>query len=243
MKWNQGILLLICCMSLFIDTATSRAEAPNKLTYIALGDSLSAGIGASEVDYLRTPAFVPKFVTHLRKTNDVYVENHSVPGLTTSGLYSFLTQNQGIQTKLKNANIISISIGGNDFLREIRSSEQVDEDNFKARAQTIYEDVAAIVNYVESLNNDATILLFGLYSPYGDTHEYQEVSQLILKDYHLLLQTLQSERVIVIDPHAPFIGKEVQLTHIEDNDIHPNDEGYDILANLLIKAYEKEAGR
>ncbi|WP_110113377.1 GDSL-type esterase/lipase family protein [Bacillus sp. CGMCC 1.16541] len=238
MKWNQLALTLVCCISLIIGTTTSRAEAPNNVTYIALGDSLSAGIGASEVNYLRTPAFVPQFVNYLRKTNSVYVENHSVPGLTTSGLYSFLTQNQGIQNKLKTANIISISIGGNDFLREIRSSEQVEVDDFKQRAETIYDDVTKIVRYVESLNKDATILLFGLYSPYGSTHQYEEVSQLILKDYHLLLQNLQNEHVTVIDPHAPFIGKELELTHIEKNDIHPNDEGYKILGNLLIEAYE-----
>ncbi|MDX5474642.1 MAG: GDSL-type esterase/lipase family protein [Bacillaceae bacterium] len=238
--WVIILFLLFANLFLF---PPAKAESPNAITYIALGDSLSAGYGSSEVDFLRINGFVPRFVQYLRDDNLVHVENHSVPGLSSAGLQFMLETDLGLQNRLKDADIITLSIGGNDFLNTVRANPNIGDVALSLRMASLEENYRSIINRIKELNSDAIVILLGLYNPYYENHELKANGDTFAPIFNDFIDTFEDSRTIVINPFEQFVGREKQLTHIEEDDIHPNDEGYFVICKLLVEKYEKLLGR
>lgn len=215
------------------------AESPKQLTYIALGDSLTAGLGSSEENYLRIHGFVPQFTKYLRKDNTVKVENYGIPGLTSTGLIALLSGDEGLRNRLKTADIISISIGGNNFLQTVRSQPDPEEEQLDLNMQILETSLKETYGMVRELNPTATILLIGLYNPYPSGHPLHQLGKEYAPKFNAAVKKLASESTLFIDPYQEFVNKEVELTHIEKDDIHPNDQGYLEIVALMKKAYEE----
>ena len=102
------MLFLFCILSVpaYADTVT-----PPK--YVALGDSISFGMSATN-----NAGYTTMFSNHLKSlqqyTNLNFV-NASQPGYSTSDLLQQIN-NPSVQAELSKANIITISIGGNNLL-------------------------------------------------------------------------------------------------------------------------------
>ena len=94
------LLALGCCV-----IAAAAEDAPH---YVVLGDSIAFGSGLSN----------PRQAVYGRivaDTNGYAYDNFAVPGHTTQNLLQRM-QNEQVKTAIADADIISISIGGNNFL-------------------------------------------------------------------------------------------------------------------------------
>ena len=232
--WMAILFLLFANFFLF---PPAKAETPSSLTYIALGDSLSAGYGSSEVDFLRINGFVPRFVKYLRDDNIVHVENHSVPGLSSAGLQFMLETDPGLQNRLKEADIVTLSIGGNDFLNTVRANPNIGDIGLSLRMALLEENYRSIINRIKELNSDAIVIILGLFNPYYENHELKANGDTFAPLFNDFIDTFADSRTIVVNPFEQFVGREKQLTHIEDDDIHPNDDGYFVIHDLLVEKY------
>ena len=99
-----SIIMIFSCLSI-------STFAADKYRYVVLGDSIAYGSGllnASEACYGKAVA----------NTCGFDYANHSVPGATTHGLI-YKLNDSAVRSDIARADIISISIGGNDFLDEI----------------------------------------------------------------------------------------------------------------------------
>jgi len=97
--------------SLYLDQATITNFPARGSHIIALGDSLTSGVGASSPER--------GYVGHLEKRLGVIIENRGVSGNTTrDGL-------ERLKSDVLDANpdIVMILLGGNDYLRRIPESE------------------------------------------------------------------------------------------------------------------------
>lgn len=90
---------------------TSAAESKGNL--VILGDSISSGYGLDENEY--------NYGEILGEYLDYDTENFAVPGLSTAGLVEKLSE-QNVKDSVSNADIIVISIGGNDFISAAREA-------------------------------------------------------------------------------------------------------------------------
>lgn len=99
------VLALTLCFCSFTVVSSANDDKP---FYLVLGDSIAYGSGLGNP----TEACYGKIVAD---TNDYEYVNYFVPGHTTTNLIARLSQPEVIDA-LKKADIISISIGGNDFL-------------------------------------------------------------------------------------------------------------------------------
>jgi lysophospholipase L1-like esterase len=232
---SKYILLLVLFIP-FLLLSHDEAVSEKRWNYIAVGDSLTAGLGASEKNYLRLGAFVPTFVRHLREQRAVYVENHGIPGLTSSALLVNMRYSRGLQEKIKTSDIITISIGGNDLLQFLRTKD-VTVDEAYAELKEIENRVNEINSFLRSLNNEAQFIYIGLYNPYPPDHQLHQLGKLVIPKFNEMLNSLTAEKTKVVNPYPPFVGNEKKYTHIEKNDIHPNDSGYKQISELLIKVY------
>ena len=236
-KWSMAVILIVSSL-LFYPPAI--AESPKQVTYIAIGDSLTAGLGSSEENHLRIHGFVPQFTKYLRRDKNVTVENYGIPGLSSTGLLALLNADEALQNRLKTAGVISVSIGGNDFLQTIRSvPDGEDESALNLRMEILKRTYQETYKLLRDLNPDATIILLGLYNPYPNGHEFTELGAKYAPLFNGFIEEYaEDEKTLVIDPYAAFQGNESEWTHITKDDIHPNDRGYSEITLLMKKAFE-----
>lgn len=95
------------------ETAAPTAAASDEFKILALGDSLAKGTGDNSGQ-----GFVKRTVDALSANGGKaeLLGNMGINGLTTAALQSKL-QEEGVQYALRQANVILISIGGNDLFR------------------------------------------------------------------------------------------------------------------------------
>ncbi|CAG9622845.1 GDSL-type esterase/lipase family protein [Sutcliffiella rhizosphaerae] len=216
------------------------AESPRELTYVALGDSLTAGLGSSKENHLRIHGFVPQFTKYLRKDNTITVENYGIPGLTSTGLLALLRADEGLQNRIKTADIISVSIGGNDFLQTLGAfSEDESGTPLELRLDILERTYEEIYKQLRSHNPDTTIILLGLYNPYPTGHQLSTLGEEFAPEFNRILEEYMKESTLFVNPYEVFKGKALEWTHIAKDDIHPNDKGYTQIFHLIKKEYEQ----
>ena len=97
---SLSMILGMLCLTVFAQD--------EKLYYVVLGDSIAYGSGISN----SREACYGKIVSD---TNGYDYANHAIPGHTTTNLIKRLGE-ETVIADIKKADLISISIGGNDFL-------------------------------------------------------------------------------------------------------------------------------
>lgn len=95
------------------ESAVPTAEVSSELKIVAIGDSLAKGTGDNSGS-----GFVKRTVDGLKAKGEKaeLLGNMAINGLTTAGLQNKLKE-EGVQYVLRQANVILLSIGGNDLFR------------------------------------------------------------------------------------------------------------------------------
>ena len=105
---KQRILSVLLCAALLLSLLSLSAGAAKQTRYLVLGDSIAYGSGLSNPK----EAVWGKIVAD---TNSFAYENYAVPGHTTANLLRRM-ETEAVREAIGSADIISISIGGNNFL-------------------------------------------------------------------------------------------------------------------------------
>ncbi|MCD8107508.1 MAG: GDSL-type esterase/lipase family protein [Oscillospiraceae bacterium] len=102
-------LIVVLCAGTLQISATSQTT----ITYLALGDSITAGYGLTNPD---TEGFVAKFASAISDTDtSVVTVNSGLSGLTASTLATTLATGS-YNTTIAAADVITLTIGGNDLM-------------------------------------------------------------------------------------------------------------------------------
>lgn len=163
MKMKRLIALVLClllavCLPVF--GAAAEEDAP---FYLVLGDSIGYGSGLSNPK----EAVYGKIVAD---TNGYDYANDAIPGYTTTALLQ-LMQTEDVKADIEKADIISISIGGNNYLlgnmMKLMADVLVkgDDSGFAAIGEDYYADLCEIIGAIREWNPDAVILMQTLYNP------------------------------------------------------------------------------
>lgn len=160
---KKVLSVLLCFVMLFGVLSVTAYAAEETTNYVVLGDSIAYGSGLSNP----VQAVYGKIVAD---TNGYSYENYAIPGHTTGNLLNRMKNNK-VKTAIENADIISISIGGNNFLLGnlnallFDSIVKGDHTRFDEIAASFYEDLGKVVATIRELNADAVIVLQTLYNP------------------------------------------------------------------------------
>lgn len=226
------LLSLIGVWSISPSNSAALAQEKQTLRYVALGDSLTAGLGASEEEYLRLQAFVPQLTADLRKSKPVYVENHGIPGITSEQLLLYLQQGPGLAQRLEAADLITMTIGGNDLLQLLRGANELpDLMKIKQTIDGFGCTIAKILESIRSFNAQVPIFVMDLYTPYDSEHPLHQLGKEAITYYNTVLaeQIDSLPNVSLVSVYDVFLDQGRTLTHIEQGDIHPNDDGYALI--------------
>ena len=224
-KAIAALLTVLLCFSLSVPAF---AKAP--LNYLLLGDSIAEGYGIENSD----EACYGRIVAD---TNGYAYDNFAVPGHTTQNLLQRM-QNEQVKTAIADADIISISIGGNNFLlgnlNALLYDAIVKEDytRFDEIADRFYDDLQQIIETIRQLNPDAAILLQTIYNP--QTGYVGEVYQQGANRFNDLFRQYAAEH-----PEGILLVDVAQVLTDSDHDfaedrIHPSAVGNEKIVNAAI---------
>ncbi|MCD8007090.1 MAG: GDSL-type esterase/lipase family protein, partial [Oscillospiraceae bacterium] len=109
----RTLVALCLVVVLCVGTLQVSAALQTTVTYLALGDSITAGYGLTDPD---TEGFVAKFADAISDTDtSVVTVNAGASGLTASNLVTLLASGS-YDTQLAAADVITLTIGGNDLM-------------------------------------------------------------------------------------------------------------------------------
>lgn len=226
------------------------------LHYVALGDSLTEGVG----DATGQGGFVPLFAKKLENAADhsVSSENFGKAGDTSTQIYDRMLQQEKIRNGLKKADIITITVGGNDVMKVIRDNVTklftMDEKDFVQPEQAYQKQVKKLLDTIRKNNPKAEIYVLGIYNPFYVNFPELTAMQNVINQWNKATdEVISKEKYTYFVPINDLLYKGMQKTVEADGKadtvgnnllytgdrFHPNNTGYQIMANAVFESYVK----
>jgi len=235
-----GVLLLSGCSANegisegTSEETTTTTDAPPYWNYVALGDSLAVGTGASYEGYVDRYAAYIEDDTGAR----VSITNLGRNGQTSSELLYALRNDPSWRRTVGEANVITINIGINDLGRAAEVYENGtcggtdNQDCLRAAVQTVEGNWNSVIAELLGLRStsDTIIRAAGLgYTPHLDDGRLDS-----FRAFQSYLDEVDSRiAMIASDSGIPLVEVNLDKGHISKDGLHPNDEGYEVIAQRL----------
>ncbi len=231
------LLSILVSVSCFAITAFADEEPAD---YVVLGDSIAFGAGMVNT----VEACYGKIVA---ETNGYNYVNHSIPGITSGVLLTMLTDGEKIRASVEKAEIISISIGGNNFLTNNIVGLAFDclfkknTESFDNIADVYYEELCEIMNRINELNPDAVVLLQTVYNPQdGAAGKVYALGGDKLNEMMRKYDAEHPGEVVIVEVADALNGN---ADNFADDKIHPSANGNELIAvEILEVLYEMGLG-
>ncbi|MFC3885233.1 SGNH/GDSL hydrolase family protein [Bacillus songklensis] len=204
---------------------------PVDLNIVAIGDSLTEGVGDSSKQGGYVPGVV-KFISRQKSVDDVRVTNLGKRGNRTDQLLQRLNQ-EDIVAQVARADIIFMTIGGNDMMKVVRdffyniSLQTFDKEQVKYEKR-----LSKVLQRIRQINPDAHIYLIGFYNPF--LHSLSSVNEInvVVKQWNESSEKVASKfkGVTYVKVEDLFEVKEPLLAK---DQFHPNKKGYELIAQRI----------
>ena len=248
-------------------TKPSTSAKKKTVTYVAIGDSLTKGVG----DSTNQGGFVPLLAQSL--TNETGLEfkaiNYGVSGNTSSQILSRMQEKKGIRKDLKQAQLLTITVGGNDLRKAIlEDASNLDLDRFEKASKAYEKNLKQIIELARKDNPDLPVYVVGIYNPlYLNFPDLTELQTLVDQWNQRTEETLSAYQGVYFVPINDLLykgidgksgvteselGKETVTNDAlyDEDSFHPNNTGYEIMKEAVLekihatekKWFEREEG-
>ncbi len=227
--------LWIALLASFLFTSSASA----KEVYVALGDSLAAGqTPYTEIDAGYTDLIAMQLMRSGRLAS--FTKQLAFPGYKVGDVLERIQTEEAHQL-LKGATLITISAGANDLLSLVSHNPQTGSISYSQLTANFAlnkarKDYTELLLQVQKLAPQAKVYVMGYYFPYTSVHELQ--SQGVKEQLSILNEIL---RHLAEQSKAEFVpvsfGEEAVQFLPNPSDVHPNMEGYMVMANAFFDKY------
>lgn len=220
-----SVLLVFGCLSV------GAFAAEDTLHYVVLGDSIAYGSGLTNP----VNACYGKIVAD---TNGYTYANHSIPGHTTKNLLNRLAD-ETVAADVAKADIINISIGGNNFLTNnliglmFDALVKKDYSAFDTIADGFYAQFCEIMDVINELNADAVVLMQTIYNP--QTGHLRDVYQQGADRLNAAMYRYNDEHsgeIVIVDVATALSDT---MDNFADDGIHPSAMGNEKIAVAVLE--------
>lgn len=221
-----------------------------RFNLVALGDSLTEGVG----DQTGQGGFVPLLANNISETDKVNVlsQNFGVAGDTSTQIYKRLTSQKKIQTAIQKADMITLTVGGNDVMKVIRTQlSNLSEKSFEKPAKAYQQQITELFARIRQENPQAPVYVLGIYNPFylnfPDITQMQDIidnwnkatQEVIAKEKNtyfvpindLLYQGVNGSRGVTTSDGA--VETITNNALFEEDHFHPNNIGYQIMSDAV----------
>ncbi len=228
---KKAISLILAVLMAF-SVCVCAASAKEPLNYVAVGDSIAFGAGvynSEEACYARIVA----------DTNGYNYKNDSVSGFKSAQLLEFLKTNDETIEDIANADILTLSIGGNDFIQEklpiliIKALAFDDYSMFDEITEVFSANFEQIIARIKEINPKCTILVQNIYNPrYDYAREVYAYGLGLVNDVFASYLEENPGAYQLIDVCSAFDGRQ---DLIANDEVHPSADGNVVIATLILK--------
>ncbi|TKC18815.1 GDSL-type esterase/lipase family protein [Robertmurraya kyonggiensis] len=227
----KNYFFFIILMTIVFGTYSWTMSASREINVVALGDSITYGTGDS-----KKMGYVERVKTQLEEKEGlpVFVKNYGVPRLTSENILEKL-EDATILEEIKKANYIFLYIGTNDFRKWIKpTGDKLTWHNMMKGKIIFSANLQKIVEKVRNENKLAQIYVMGLYHPYTEFDNQQEILNIIeLWNHEMVNVTHKFEESYFVPTLDVFLNKP-KMEYFQDK-IHPNSDGYQAIADRVME--------
>lgn len=239
---------IFCSFVILVCFLTYLFFQDKKLIYVALGDSLAAGqnpygeIGYGYSDY------IADYLKEVKKL-DLYVSSYAVSGYKSQDVIKDIEQNKSVEVDgkeynirslLRDSDVVTISIGANDFLSGFTLDNlHLDDVSFyrekvDSSLKEVDKALSEVVKYAKG-----KVIVVGYYNPFpilfsNYEKELDEIFSYVDNSYQVLCSKYScfyESFYLIFKENSSFLPNPF--------DIHPNVSGYEKMANVVIEKYLK----
>jgi len=206
---------------------------PKNIHVIGLGDSLTQGVG----DELKKEGYFGRVTDKMdewKGVKEVDATNLSKRGRRSDQLIDKLVDPE-VQSSVKTADLIFLTIGGNDIMKVVKSNL------FNLQTEPFYDELGKFENrldelfsIIRDLNGDAIIIVAGLYNPFtivtDETNEFED----IIADWNEAIEVrAMMDGGSCFVPVVDLFDSNTDMVYHTDF-FHPNAKGYDAMAERFL---------
>ncbi|WP_242244907.1 SGNH/GDSL hydrolase family protein [Bacillus cereus group sp. BfR-BA-01330] len=212
------------------DVVSKEKKKTGTLQIVSLGDSLTRGVGDKE-----GIGYVGRMKEDLQKDykQKIALTNLAVSGAKMPDLLKQIESN-GAQYSIKQADVIVLTIGGNDLFPGWESLGKIDLETYRPDTETFQNEAKKIIEEIRKLNTDSPIFWLGLYNPFEDVEDLKGSSNIVV-DWNASLEKLAlNDKNVYITPTFDLFqnrGKDL----LYSDHFHPNEVGYTYMAERLVQ--------
>ena len=207
------------------------SDTPPK--FAVLGDSIAAGAGVSDKE--------DAYAWLVARAKGYELSNCAQGGDTSANLLGKVTGDETIRQCIREADIIAVSIGGNDvltadFVSLVRNGLLGDYSAMEPVLDTFRENFAAIIGELRALNPDATLAVQTLYNPAFPLPSLLAVYEYAVKGINGVICGYLGAHpgaYVVADVYAAFAPRSGMVS---TDRVHPAAAGHAIIAMVLLDA-------
>jgi lysophospholipase L1-like esterase len=203
---------------------------PKTINMVALGDSLTFGIG----DPLRK-GYIERVKEQFEKEKKVAVQlkNFGVPRNRTDQIINQLTTKE-VQKAIKRADYVFLFIGTNDFRKSAEYQlEEINEENIRHGKKAFSKKLHHIISEIRKVNDDAPIILLGLYHPYTKLKNQKQLAALIKEWNKEIKKLIPFYNRLYFVPTFDLFQNVNKEAYFHDR-LHPNANGYQLIAKRVV---------
>jgi lysophospholipase L1-like esterase len=208
---------------------------------VALGDSLTRGTGDQSGN-----GYVGYVMDELKNKADqpVILSNLAIKGQRSPQLADQLQQPE-IQRQIQQADVIVMTIGGNDLFQSGKVLEDLSEEQVSTSKERYLAKLNQIFRDVRTLNQEAAVFHIGLYDPFNDLEDAKTTSKIVREWNFDSAQAAAAYEKIVSVPTYDLFELHVN-EYLYSDKFHPNAEGYKLIAervsSLITFSEEADSG-
>ncbi|WP_336634762.1 GDSL-type esterase/lipase family protein [Lysinibacillus fusiformis] len=213
-------------------------ENAKQLHYLALGDSLTDGVG----DEYNQDGYVGRLTDSLLtwpSISEVDVDNRGKRGRRSDQLLKLVKKGH-YDEELQQAQLISLTMGGNDVMKVVKQDLfNLKRDAFDKELRTYKQRYSKIVEGIRAKNPTVPILLIGFYNPFSIVTNEANEFDTIITEWNNVIEEVASE-----DSNACYVSVEDLFDSNEElvyhtDFFHPNAKGYEKMTERILAAMEQ----
>lgn len=210
------------------NTVSKKVEDKKGLSIVALGDSLTRGMGdATGKGYVGILLDEIKDKTKRK----VQLTNLGVNGQTSDQLRQQVQQTE-IGRQIQKADIVLVTIGGNDLFRGGQGLVDFQTGNIEAIEKKYLDNLNAIFQQIRKSNGNANVFFIGLYNPFSELDQGKEMSKVVRHwNYDSAEKSAAFPKIVFVPTFDLF---ELKVNdYLYSDKFHPNTKGYRLIAERV----------
>ena len=220
-----------------IDWTSGKDTDAQDIYYLALGDSLTRGVGDEQKNYGYTIRLQEQ-IEQWPMIKSVELDNRGKNGRRSDQLLALL-QKGHYDEELEKADVITMTLGGNDAMKIVKKHLfSLNKQMFNEELPQFITRYEEILHEIRLRNADVPIVVIGFYNPFSIIVDEVTPFEPIISEWNAEIESLAN-----IDVNACFVPIDDLFTSNEDmvyhvDFFHPNATGYDRMTKRIIEAMQ-----